>query len=116
MTGLIMQFAYTYTDDNRIKLNNFREMMELSDYLVKQNTVELFAAYADKHGLQRRNLMIRKSHRLLERYINARVIYNMLDEEALAQYLNLDDPAIAKALQVFRDGTAFPKKPEEKTE
>ena len=115
MTGLIMQFAYTYTDDNRIKLNNFREMMELSDYLVKQNTVELFAAYADKHGLQRRNLMIRKSHRLLERYINARVIYNMLDEEALTQYLNLDDPAIAKALQVFRDGTAFPKKPDRKS-
>ena len=116
MSGLILQFAFTYTDNNRQKMKDFKEMLQLANYLKKQNTVELFADYADKHGLQRRNLMIRKSHRLLERYINARVIYNMLDEEALAQYLNLDDPAIAKALQVFRDGTAFPKKPEKKTE
>src|SRR3712207_3667152 len=67
MSGLILQFAFTYTDDNRPKLNNFKEMMELNDYLVKQNMVEKFATYADGHGLQRRNLMIKKSYPLLER-------------------------------------------------
>ena len=80
---------FTYTDNNRLKLNNFKEMMELSDYLVKQNTVEQFAKYADKHGLQRRNLMIRKSHKLLEEYINSRIVYNILDEEAWNEYLNM---------------------------
>lgn len=114
MTGLILQFAYTYTDDNRIKLNNFKEMMQLADYLVKQNTVELFANYADKKGLQRRNLMIRKSHNLLERYINARIIYNMLDEQALNEYLNQDDPVVMRALEVFKRGEAFPKLKKEK--
>ena len=109
MTGLILQFAYTYTDDNRIKLNNFKEMMQLSDYLVKQNTVELFANYADKKGLKRRNLMIRKSHSLLERYINARIIYNMLDEQALNEYLNQDDPVVMRAIEVLNKGEAFPK-------
>lgn len=111
MTGLIMQFAYTYTDDNRLKLNNFKEMMELSDYLVQQNTVDKFATYANTHGLQRRNLMIRKSHNLLERYINSRIIYNMLDEQALTEYLNLDDKAVLKAVELFRTGNAWPKKP-----
>ena len=111
MSGLILQFAFTYTDDNRPKLNNFKEMMELSDYLVKQNTVEQFASYADKHGLKRRNLMIRKSHKLLERYINSRIIYNMLDEEAWNEYINLDDPTIATALRVFKNKAAFPQKP-----
>ena len=111
MSGLILQFAFTYTDDNRPKLNNFKEMMELSDYLVKQNTVEQFASYADKHGLKRRNLMIRKSHKLLERYINSRIIYNMLDEEAWNEYINLDDPTIAAALRVFKNKAAFPQKP-----
>ena len=109
MTGLILQFAYTYTDDNRIKLNNFKEMMQLSDYLVKQNTVELFANYADKKGLKRRNLMIRKSHSMLERYINARIIYNMLDEQALNEYLNQDDPVVMRAIEVLNKGEAFPK-------
>lgn len=115
MTGLILQFAYTYTDDNRIKLNNFKEMMQMADYLVRQNTVELFANYADKKGLKRRNLMIRKSHSLLERYINARIIYNMLDEQALNEYLNQDDPVVMRAIEVFNKGEAFPKLTKEQT-
>ena len=115
MSGLILQFAYTYTDNNRLKLNNFTEMAKLADYLVKQNTVEQFAVYADNHGLKRRNLMIMKSHKLLERYINSRIIYNMLDEEAWNQYLNQNDPVITKTLEVFNTNSAFPKKPVPKT-
>ena len=110
MSGLILQFAFQYTDENRIKLSTFREMPKLSDYLVKQNTVEMFAVYADKHGLQRRNLMIQKSHKLLERYINSRIIYNIMDEDAWIQYLNQDDPVIRQALNVFRNNAAFPQK------
>ncbi len=111
MTGLILQFAYTYTDDNRQKLSEYKEMEPLAAQLVKLNTVEKFASYAEKNGLRRRNLMIKKSHKLLERYINSRIIYNLLDDEAWTEYLNQDDPVIKAALKVFRDGTAFPKKP-----
>ena len=111
MSGLILQFAFTYTDDNRVKLNNYKDMMEMSRYLVSQNTVDKFATYADRNGLKRRNLMIKKSHKLLERYINSRIIYNMLDEEAWTEYVNFDDPAIAATLRVFRNKAAFPQKP-----
>lgn len=114
MSGLILQYAFTYTDNNRPKLNTYKDMMSLSKYLVSQNTVEQFAAYADNNGLKRRNLMIRKSHKLLERFINSRIIYNMLDDEAWTEYINADDPAIAKALSVFRENAAFPKKPAKK--
>ena len=111
MSGLILQFAFTYTDNNRPKLNTFRDMMALSKYLVQQNTVEKFATYADKNGLKRRNLMIRKSHKLLEKFINSRIIYNIMDDEAWTAYLNLDDPTIERALVVFKNHAAFPKKP-----
>jgi carboxyl-terminal processing protease len=111
MSGLILMYAFSYTDDNRLKLNNFSEMQSMADYLSKQNTVDKFASYADDHGLQRRNLMIRKSHRLLEKYINSRIIYNMLDEDAWNQYLNIDDPVIKSALNVFKCNAAFPKRP-----
>lgn len=114
MSGLILQYAFTYTDNNRPKLNTYKDMMSLSKYLVSQNTVEQFAAYADHNGLKRRNLMIRKSHKLLERFINSRIIYNMLDDEAWTEYINADDPTIAKALSVFRENAAFPKKPAKK--
>ncbi|WP_308396413.1 S41 family peptidase [Prevotella sp.] len=111
MSGLILQYAFNYTDNNRQKLNTYSSMMEMSKYLVSQNTVEQFATFADKNGLKRRNLMIRKSHKLLERFINSRIIYNMLDEQAWTEYINQDDPTIATALRVFEKNEAFPKKP-----
>ena len=114
MSGLILQFAYNYTDDNRLKLNNYHDMLELYNYLKKQNLVERFATYADHNGLQRRNLMIRRSHKLLDQYINSRIIYNMLDEEAWNEYLNLYDDNIAAALRVFARHAALPKKPASK--
>ncbi len=112
MTGLILQFAYKYTDENRARLGEMRTMKELDAYLVKQHTVEKFVDFADRNGLRRRNLMIRKSHKLLERFINSRIIYNVLDDEAWIEYLNADDPTIDRALNVFKAGQAFPKKPE----
>ena len=78
-------------------------MEELSKYLVRQNMVDKFATYANSHGLQRRNLMIKKSHRLLELYINSRIIYSMLDEQAWIQYLNQSDNTINAALDFFKN-------------
>ena len=43
-----------------------------------------------------------KSHRLLEQYINSRIIYNMLDEQAWLEYLNQDDNTINAALDFFK--------------
>ena len=114
MTGLIIQYAYEYTDANRNTLKNISSVDEMTKYLQKQNTVDKFATFADKNGLKRRNLMIQKSHKLLERYINSRIIYNMMSEEAWMKYLNTDDPAVNETLKVFRENNAFPKAPEKK--
>ena len=111
MSGLIIQFAYEYTDENRQKLSTFKTRQELEAYLKKLNSVELFVAYAEKNGLKRRNLMIQKSRSLLERYVNSRLIYNVLDDQAWTEYLNSDDPAIKEALRVFKAGESFPKRP-----
>ena len=110
ISGLILQYAFEYTDENRDKMKPMKSMSALLSYLRRQNLVEHFATYAEKNGLQRRNLMIQKSHSLLDKYINSRIIYNMLDEQAWMEYLNVDDPTILKALQVFKEGKAFPSK------
>lgn len=114
VSGLILQYAFTYTDDNRQTLNEYKTLEELKAYLKKQNLVEKFATYADNHGLKRRNLMIQKSYKLLERYITSRIIYNMLNDNAWSQYLNEDDEVIREAQGVFERGEAFPKKPAKK--
>lgn len=69
MNGLILQFAFEYVDANRKTLANYSTSRELEKYLKKQNIVDKFATYADKNGLKRRNLMIQKSYKLLERFV-----------------------------------------------
>ena len=113
-SGLILQFAFEYTDENRAKLTELGNYNAITKYLVKQNIVDKFATYADKNGLKRRNLMIKKSYKLLERYIVSRIVYNILDENAWTQYLNQDDPTVSKAMEIFRQNAAFPKNTEGK--
>ena len=113
MSGLILQFAFDYTDENREKMKSLTTIQQLLPYLKRQGLVEKFADYAEKHGLQRRNLLIQKSYTLLERYIYSRIIYNMLDEQAWMEYLNIDDPAILRSLDVFRHDASFPQLPKE---
>ena len=114
LSGLIIQYAFTYVDENRKKLKEYSMMEELANYLKKQNLVDKFATYAEKNGLKRRNLMIQRSHKLLERFILSRIIYNMQNEQAWMEYLNSDDPAILETLKLFREGKAFPQAPEKK--
>ncbi len=109
MSGLILQFAFQYTDAHRQRLSSYTEMEPLADYLQRQSLVEDFADYASDNGLRRRNLMIQKSHTLLQRYIESRVVYNILDEQAWTQFVNRDDPAVRTAIGVFSTG-AFPRK------
>ncbi len=108
MSGLILQFAFEYTDNNRQKLNEYKTMKDLEKYLLKQNMVEKFVSYGEKNGLKRRNLLIQRSHKLLERYLHSRIIYNMMSEEAWLQYLNDDDPAIKETQKLFQEGKATP--------
>ena len=58
--------------------------------------------------------MIQKSYRLLDRFLTSRIVYNILNEEAWAEYINQDDPVIKSALEVMRKKEAFPKKPQAK--
>ncbi|MBQ9356600.1 MAG: S41 family peptidase [Prevotella sp.] len=112
LSGLILQFGYDYTDQNRQKLKEYDNQEDLVKYLKRQNLVEKFAHYADSRGLRRRNLMIQKSHKLLEQFIVSRIVYGILDEDAWTQFLNQDDPTVGEALRVLRAGEAFPKAPD----
>ena len=111
MSGLILQFAFTYTDNNRAKLSALKSVKEMETYLKRQNILEQFVVYADKNGLKRRNLMIQKSQKLLERFVVSRIIYNIHSEQAWTEYLNQDDPVIQETLRLFHNEGAFPQKP-----
>ena len=104
LSGLILQYAFNYTDANREKLSKMTDMRHLTDYLKKQQMVDKFASFAENNGLRRRNLMIRKSYHQLEKLIHGRIIYNILDEQAYLEYVNQDDPVIKAALNEWKKG------------
>ena len=111
--GLILQFSFQYTDRNRAKLNEYDNEEELLKYLRRQGIVEQFIRFADSKNVKRRNLLISKSHKLLEKSLYGNIIYNMLGREPYIRYLNQSDPTVLKALEILIKGETFPKAPEE---
>jgi carboxyl-terminal processing protease len=109
--GLLLQYTFQYTDNNRKNLAKYNDMASLYNYLHGQRLVEQFARYADKKGIKRRNILIMKSHKLLEKNICASIIYNMLGKGAYLKFINQSDETVLEALQLLHRGEAFPKAP-----
>ena len=115
-TGLTIQYAFLFTDQNREQLNHMKNAKEMETWLRRQNLLEKFARYAEEHGLRRRNLLLQRSAPLFERNLISNIIYNAQDQQWRLQYLSKDDPAILRAIDLFKNDQSFPQAPEEKQE
>lgn len=107
--GLIQQYCFRYSDTNRAALSKITNEADMADYLHREGIVEQFIRFAETKGVKRRNLLINKSRKLLERYLCNNIIYNILGMEAHIRYLNKGDETVQKALEVLEKGEAFPK-------
>ena len=112
MRGLMVKFAFDYTDHNRPRLKEYETVETLEKYLKNQGLLEQFARYADQRGLKRRNNMLYRSRALFEESLYGNIIYNMLGMEEYLKYLNATDPAVLRAVEVLERGESVPKKPE----
>lgn len=110
--GVYIEFGFQYTDKNRKKLEEFKDQKSMVAYLRTQNLVEKFVRFAETRGIKRRNLLIRKSYKLLESLIYGSIINYALDVNDYIEYLNETDPTVLKAVDVLENGEAFPKTPE----
>jgi len=108
-TGLIRQFAFAYSDANREKLTKLRTAERMEQYLRKDNLLEKFAQFGEKHQLRRRNLMLQKSRRLFERNIYGTIIYNVGEMKDYLMFLGKDDPTVIKAREILDKGESLPK-------
>lgn len=114
--GLTIQYTFEYTDKNRQKLNEFETEEKLLGYLKRQGLVDQFVRFAEKKGVKRRNILIQKSHKLLEKNIYGNIIYNMLGLEAFLKYFNQSDETVKKGIEILEKGEAFPQAPQEQRE
>lgn len=115
-TGLIRQFAFAYTDENRTRLNALPNVEAMEKFLRKENLLERFARFGEEHDLKRRNLMLQKSRSLFERNIYGLIIYNAKEMQDYLEFLNEGDPTVQRAIQVLSDGLSYPQAPESEEE
>lgn len=106
--GLIQQFCFEYTDKNRPELEKYETASKIEKTLRTNNVLEKFIKYADKNGVKRRNLMIKKSQKLFEQVIYGTIIYNILEMEDYVEYINKDDQTILKAIELFNQKKTIP--------
>lgn len=106
--GLIQQFCFEYTDKNRPELEKYETAGKIEKTLRTNNVLEQFIKYADKNGVKRRNLMIKKSQKLFEQIIYGTIIYNILEMEDYVEYINKDDQTILKAIELFNQKKTIP--------
>ena len=109
MRGLLVKFAFDYTDHNRPRMKDFTDAQTLEKYLKRQGLLEQFARYANERGLKRRNNMLYRSRALFEESLYGNIIYNMLGMEEYLKYLNATDPAVLRAVEVLERGESVPK-------
>lgn len=106
--GLISQFCFEYTDNNRKDMQKFTKADEIEKHLRRQGVVDKYIRFADEHDLMRRNNMILKSQHLFEKAIYGTIIYNMLEMNDYIEYINRDDLAIIKAMEIFNKKATKP--------
>lgn len=109
--GLILQFSFQYSDRNRQRLSECKDETEMLKYLRRQGILEQFIRYADSKGVKRRNLLINRSRKLLERNLYGNIIYNILGRQEYIRYINHSDATVLKALEILNNGEAFPQPP-----
>ncbi len=111
--GLVAQFAFEYTDNNRARYVKFDSAIDILKQLRKDHVIQQFINYCDSKGVKRRNNMILRSQKLIEDAVHGSIIYNLLDMNEYLQFINKDDATVKRAIELFNNGLTTPKLPED---
>jgi carboxyl-terminal processing protease len=109
--GLVSQFCFEYTDNNRAKYANIKNADEVLKQLKREHVIQQFINYCDSKGVKRRNNMILHSQQLIENVVHGLILYNLLDITEYIKFINKEDVTIKKAIQLFNDNLTTPTLP-----
>ena len=90
-----------------------KDIDEAVRFINSKNAVEDFIRFAERHNVKRRNLLIRKSYKRLERTVTANIIYDAFDMNEFVQYINRKDNIVNAAIEVIESGKVYPQRPEQ---
>jgi carboxyl-terminal processing protease len=101
--GLVYRFAFEYTDQNRKKLNKFKEYKSLVVYLDEQRIFDKLISYAEENGLERNSKGISYSRFIIEAQLKSFIARNILDNKGFYPIIKDIDKTLLKAIELSKN-------------
>lgn len=113
--GILMDFAYEYTDLNRFSLRNVKSVTDLTRQLPSDDILlSSFVYYATTRKIPARWYYIKQSRQLIVNQLKALIARNVLGIPSYYQIINRGDMTVKRALEELDNGSAgFPILPQQ---
>lgn len=103
--GLVYQYAFDYTDQNRPRLERFRDVDQFDQqFTITGEFYNGFVKYAESKGVKREGKDLAKSDHYVKTMLKAYIGRNILDNEGFFPILNTIDPGFLKAVEILQGG------------
>ena len=100
--SLTNDFAFKYVDKNRTKLSEFKSTDALVFYLKENNILDKFTEFAEQKDVKRGKSNIpQEIDNQIERLVLANIIYDVLEMDNYAEFVNREDNTVLKAVEIL---------------
>ena len=106
--GIIYQFAFKYSDENRELLSKFKSAKSLVVYLKKSNILDEFIQFATSKGIKARPVYINVSRKEILNSLYANITRNILGDKAFYPIALMNDETFLKAVEILNENKGFP--------
>lgn len=106
-SGALRDYAFKYTEENRLKLKAMKDWKVAHDFLSKTPLVDNLVAYAETKNIRRRPQLVAESYSLMKSQLEALILRNVFsNSEAFYKVYQKDDKMINKAVELIKQGKA----------
>jgi len=107
-SGMMREYAFNYTENNRERLKEFGSWEEAAKYLSGQPLVDNLVEYAYRKGIRRQPYLIEEARKLLHMQLTAFIIRNIYGDDGFYPIFQKDDTIIKEAIRLIKANKATP--------
>jgi len=106
--GMVYESAFSYTDKNRDRLEQFKTWQELDKYLSYQPLIPNLVSLADSKGVRYRPYLVNEARGILTTQLRANIVRNIFGEDGFYPIILQNDVVLKKAIEVLQQKKAYP--------
>jgi carboxyl-terminal processing protease len=100
-SNAVYEFAFSYTQQNRNKLNQYTQVSDLENYLIKSHTFDRFLEYLQTQGISFSDTDLALVKPILEVQVYASISRNILHDSGFYPIIHRIDDSFLKAFEVL---------------